>query len=146
MSAISLDTYFCSFFRVLDTIRLGDLVHGILDPINTTEKCTKDDNENTRAILQERLQYYRAAELTGIKVLLKAERVKKSVSRFYELDLTMTLRENFSHKTIIEFPTLYVILKDHSDMYEIVDSGKKQKKNTSTHLIPIVGNKNYGDR
>lgn len=45
-------------------------------------------------------------------------------SRFYDLDFTLTLKENLENKTIVEFPTLYVIMKDHSDMYEIVDTGK----------------------
>lgn len=44
--------------------------------------------------------------------------------RFYDLDLTLTLKENLENKTIVEFPTLYVIMKDHSDIYEIVDTGK----------------------
>lgn len=43
--------------------------------------------------------------------------------RFYELDFTLTLKENLENKTIIEFPTLYVILKNHIDMYEIIDTG-----------------------
>lgn len=44
--------------------------------------------------------------------------------RFYNLDLTLTLKENLENKTIVEFPTLYVIMKDHSDIYEIIDTGK----------------------
>lgn len=47
--------------------------------------------------------------------------------RFHELDVTLTLKENLENKTIIEFPTLYVILKDHVDMYEIIDTGKYYK-------------------
>lgn len=56
--------------------------------------------------------------------MLKAEKVKKSDSRFYELDLTETLQDNLRNKKIIEFPIVYVILKDHIDMYEIIVSGK----------------------
>lgn len=44
--------------------------------------------------------------------------------RFYELDLTLSLQENLKNKTIIEFPIIYVVLKNHSDMFEIIDSGK----------------------
>lgn len=43
--------------------------------------------------------------------------------RFHELDITLTLKENFENKVIIEFPIIYIILKDHSDMYEIIDTG-----------------------
>lgn len=47
--------------------------------------------------------------------------------RFHELDITLTLKENLENKTIIEFPTLYIVLKDHVDMYEIIDTGKYYK-------------------
>ena len=104
-------------------MRLSDVFESVLDPTNCTEEKTNDELENTREIVRQRLQYYRSAELTGIKVLLKAENVMKSSSRFYQLDYTLSLAKNFAKKTIIEFPTIYVILKDHSDMYEIVDSG-----------------------
>lgn len=45
--------------------------------------------------------------------------------RFYELDVTQSLQENFKSKTIIEYPIIYVIQKDHSDMFEVIESGKK---------------------
>lgn len=44
--------------------------------------------------------------------------------RYHELDITLTLKENLENKTIIEFPIFYVVLKDHIDMYEIVDTGE----------------------
>jgi len=34
------------------------------------------------------------------------------------------LKENLENKTIVEFPTLHVIMKDHSNIYEIIDTGK----------------------
>jgi len=40
------------------------------------------------------------------------------------LDLTLTLKENLENKTIVEFPILHVIMKDHSNIYEIIDTGK----------------------
>lgn len=45
------------------------------------------------------------------------------ISRFYELDVRLSLKENLENKTIIEFPTIYIILNDHSYMYEIIDTG-----------------------
>ncbi|XP_043276258.1 box C/D snoRNA protein 1 isoform X2 [Venturia canescens] len=112
--------------RVHESTRLSDVIQTILDPVNSDHESFKDEDLNTREILQNRLQFYRAAELTGIKVLMKAEKVKKSGSRFYELDLTLSLKENFAKKTIIEFPVIHVILKDHFDMYEIIDSDEEE--------------------
>lgn len=48
--------------------------------------------------------------------------------RFYELDLNLTLQENLKNKTVIEFPIMYIAFKDHSDMFEIIDSGEKGDK------------------
>lgn len=45
-------------------------------------------------------------------------------SRFYELDMHFSLRRNLNKKKIIEFPTIYVVLKHQKDEYELVDSGK----------------------
>jgi len=39
------------------------------------------------------------------------------------LDLTLTLKENLENKTIVEYPILHVITKDHSNIYEIIDTG-----------------------
>jgi len=46
------------------------------------------------------------------------------IFRFYDLDLTLTLQENLENKIIVEFPTLHVVMKDHSNMYDIIDTGK----------------------
>lgn len=100
----------------------------ILDPVNSKHEIFQGEEPNVREILQDKLQFYRSAELSGIKVLMKAEKVKKSGSRFHELDVTLTLKENFAKKTIIEFPIVHVVLKDHFDMYDIVDSGKFRNK------------------
>ncbi|XP_015599181.1 box C/D snoRNA protein 1 [Cephus cinctus] len=114
--------------RLLESERLSNLVEKVIDPIETSKDKKLDIEElNVKMILSDRLQFYRAAGLPGIKVLLKAEMVQKSDTRFYELDVTLTLKENLEKKTIIEFPTLYVILRDHLDMYEIIDSDEEQE-------------------
>lgn len=111
------------FFRALDTTRLSELIENVLDPLNGHTDTDDCDESATKQILSDKLQFYRAAGLSGIEILLKAEKIKKSNSRFYKLDLTSSLKDNLSNKTIIEFPTLYVIFKDHIDMLEIIDSG-----------------------
>lgn len=39
--------------------------------------------------------------------------------RYYKLDPLKTLKENLSGKTIIEFPTLHVVLPEKADMYQV---------------------------
>ncbi|XP_076183344.1 box C/D snoRNA protein 1 isoform X2 [Ptiloglossa arizonensis] len=108
--------------KALDTTRLSALTEEILDPIKSLENKSDIEQLNLRMYLNDKLQFYQAAGLSGIKILLKAEKIIKSNSKFHELDVTLTLKENLENKTIIEFPTIYVILKDHSDMYEIIDT------------------------
>lgn len=72
-------------------------------------------------VLQDRLQYYQAAALPGIKLLLKAE--QKAGIKYFELDLLASLKDNLKNRTIIEFPTIYVVLKEHAGIYDVIDSG-----------------------
>ncbi|XP_076282457.1 box C/D snoRNA protein 1 [Lasioglossum baleicum] len=108
--------------RALENTRLSNVIENILDPIKSLENTIDMDELNLRMCLNDRLQFYRAAGFSGIKVLLKAERVTKSDAKFHELDVTLSLQENFENKTIIEFPIIYVVLKEHSDIYEIIDT------------------------
>ncbi|KYN15497.1 Box C/D snoRNA protein 1, partial [Trachymyrmex cornetzi] len=122
--------------RALDRIRLSTLVEQVLDPVSATDE-TDIENLNTKLFLADKLQFYRAAGLTNIKVLLKAEKIKKAQLRFYDLDLTLTLQENLENKTIVEFPTLHVVMKDHSNMYDIIDTDEEMSDTECT---------NYGEK
>ncbi|XP_047534034.1 box C/D snoRNA protein 1 [Vanessa atalanta] len=81
------------------------------------------------------LVYYKSAGFSGVKVLLKAEKVKGSNKKFFELDTTETLAENLSGKCIIEFPIIFVVLRDHAYNFEIITPGEEfdliQNKNTN---------------
>ncbi|CAG4927801.1 unnamed protein product [Colias eurytheme] len=66
------------------------------------------------------LAFYRSAGLSGVKVLLKAEKVKGSQKKFFELDPAESVCENLSGKCIIEFPIIFVVLKDHAYNFEII--------------------------
>ncbi|CAH1380955.1 unnamed protein product [Tenebrio molitor] len=76
--------------------------------------------------LQEKLQYYQSADLPGIKILLQAE--QKSGKKFYELDPTFTLKDCLKNKIIIEYPVIHLVLKDHGNCYDIVDSDDEDCK------------------
>ncbi|XP_072764854.1 box C/D snoRNA protein 1 [Anoplolepis gracilipes] len=130
--------------KTIDSTRLSTLVEQILDPISS-ENENDIEKLNLQLALAGKLQFYRAAGLTSIKVLLKAEKVKKPSSKFYELDLTLTLKENFENKIIVEFPTLYVIMKDHSDMYEIIDT-EEETSDTECQSLEARKRRNEFDK
>lgn len=54
------------------------LIEEILDPTKSVENKNDIEELNLRKLLNARLQFYQAAGLSGIKVLLKAEKVVKS--------------------------------------------------------------------
>ncbi|XP_058802711.1 box C/D snoRNA protein 1 [Phymastichus coffea] len=107
--------------RVLDKKRLSTVLEEILNP----DKKIVGENEeylNRLSVLQSKLKFYQSHGLTGLKALLRSEKVKKSDSRFFELDMSLSLRDNLKNKIIIEFPIVYITFKDHSDMFEVIDS------------------------
>ncbi|XP_044262451.1 box C/D snoRNA protein 1 isoform X2 [Tribolium madens] len=97
--------------KVPENLRLSKILDKYLD---------KQDDE----ALQEKLQYYQAADLPGIRILLKAE--LKSGKKFYELDSTYTLKECLKNRVIIEYPTIHLVLKDQASFYDIVDSDDEE--------------------
>lgn len=68
------------YYRTLDNARLSTLVEQVLDPISSGNE-TDIEKLNVKLALADKLQFYRAAGLTSIKVLLKAEKVKKANSK-----------------------------------------------------------------
>lgn len=84
------------------------------------QKYLQTDSENRE------LKYYQSAGICGIVLYLKAENVKNG--KYYELDLSQSLKENLKGKVIIEFPIIHVVLKGHESLYSIVDSSDEDEK------------------
>lgn len=64
-----------------------------------------------------KLDYYRSMGHKGVSVLMKDERTPANETRFLELRKNKSLKENFSEKKIIEFPTLLVVPTIHLSCY-----------------------------
>ncbi|XP_018562517.1 box C/D snoRNA protein 1 [Anoplophora glabripennis] len=105
-------------FVSADNLKLTDKNVPEIAPVSSV--LSKHLSKQSDNCLQEKLQYYQAADIPGIRVLMKAEQTKGK--KFYELDPTLTLRECLEKKLIIEYPTIYVVLKDHLCGYNVIDS------------------------
>ncbi|XP_039508689.1 box C/D snoRNA protein 1 isoform X2 [Pimephales promelas] len=68
-------------------------------------------------VKRQKLQIYVHSPREDICVFLKAEQRLHNSLRFLELDLKKTLRENLMHKTIVEYPEVFVVLKRHSQEF-----------------------------
>lgn len=98
---------------------------------------SKKFNENTkiheilRTMLHEvetnphnakQLDFYRAESVQNLRVFLKAEGLKKSNKRYYEMDKEKSLRTNLSGKILIEYPTLHIVFNHSADDYDLIAS------------------------
>lgn len=100
------------------------------------ERC--DEQSVVRMLLEQRvaangvaggdgaLRLYEARGMENVRVLLKAEGIRKSKNRYYELDVEKSLRDNLTGKTIVEFPVLAVVHGMDADAFDIIDSGEFQ--------------------
>lgn len=89
-------------------------------------------NPNQTDTIRKNLEYYQAREgASQMRLLLKAEGVKKCKNRFFELDSEKSLCENLVGKTIVEFPTVYVVYDDVIKEFDLIDSGE-------FNTIPII--------
>uniref|UniRef100_A0AAV2KRL3 Box C/D snoRNA protein 1 n=1 Tax=Knipowitschia caucasica TaxID=637954 RepID=A0AAV2KRL3_KNICA len=106
--------------RVSDQLTLKQ----ILDPyIHPTE---------SDPVARQKLKMYVHEVLEHIKVFMKAEGRKANSVRYHELDFNKTLRDNLSYKTLIEYPVLHVVLKDHWKDYPLKGLEQSSKVSNST--------------
>lgn len=94
--------------KVAETEKLGSVLH---------KYFTKQDDD----VIQEKLQYYQACDATGVRVFLKAEQC--AGNQYFEADLGESVRENLRNKIIVEYPTFYVVFKEHAGVFNVIDTG-----------------------
>ncbi|XP_053286555.1 box C/D snoRNA protein 1 [Pleuronectes platessa] len=70
-------------------------------------------------VTRQKLKVYVQAPSNHVKVFLKAEGRKANSVRYHELDIQKSLRDNLSYKTLIEYPVLHVVLREHWKEYPL---------------------------
>ncbi|XP_018417347.1 PREDICTED: box C/D snoRNA protein 1 [Nanorana parkeri] len=98
--------------RVPDDRTLGEILKNYIDP-------TQSD-----PTIRQRLKEY-VGSPCDVKVFMEAEKKEPGPKRYYELDISRSLRANLQKKTVVEFPTLYVTLKGFSKDMVLVDQVEK---------------------
>lgn len=94
-------------------------------------------NESMDTTLKKNLEYYQSRGLAGVKVLLKAEGVKKCKNRFFQLDCKMSLKENLAKRTLVEFPIIYVIFDDIIKEFDVIDTDDDIDAETKSYVDSI---------
>nr|XP_055043808.1 box C/D snoRNA protein 1 [Misgurnus anguillicaudatus] len=68
-------------------------------------------------VRRQKLKVYVHSPQEDIKVFMKSEQIKPNSPRFLELDTQKTLGENLMYQTVVEYPEIFVVLKQHSQEY-----------------------------
>ncbi|XP_044056904.1 box C/D snoRNA protein 1 isoform X2 [Siniperca chuatsi] len=70
-------------------------------------------------VTRQKLKMYVHTPFDHVNVFMKAEGRKANSVRYHELDIHRSLRDNLSYKTLIEYPVLHVVLRDHWKDYPL---------------------------
>ncbi|XP_039984403.1 box C/D snoRNA protein 1 isoform X3 [Xiphias gladius] len=70
-------------------------------------------------VRRQKLKMYVHAPFDHVKVFMKAEGRKANSVRYHELDIQKSLRDNLSYKTLIEYPVLHVVRREHWKEYPL---------------------------
>ncbi|XP_034035407.1 box C/D snoRNA protein 1 [Thalassophryne amazonica] len=101
-----------SQMRVADSQTLEQILTSYIHP-------TESD-----PVIRQKLKMYVHSPFDHVKVFMKDEGRKANSIRYHELDVQQNLRENLSYKTLIEYPVLHVVLRDHWEDYPLKAPGE----------------------
>ncbi|XP_014794998.1 PREDICTED: box C/D snoRNA protein 1 [Calidris pugnax] len=85
--------------RVPDDKTLADILKPYIDPVESDP------------VVCQRLKIYTASPQSDVRILMKIENRRQNSVRYNELDASRSLLDNLKGKVIIEYPTLFVVLK-----------------------------------
>lgn len=100
--------------KVSENITLGEALQSYMSP----DSCDPD--------VKQCLCFYQSAGFGGVIPLMKVERIRCKGSKYVELDFSETIRANLVGKTIIEFPTIHLVLQHHKLCYEMLETATEK--------------------
>ncbi|KAI9582234.1 box C/D snoRNA protein 1 [Glossina fuscipes] len=103
------------------------------------ELLDKYVNPNCLELVPEKriLEYYQSKGMQNIKVMLKAEEVKRSRNRYYLLNVNQTLKANLAKRTIVEYPLVYISYEELPEGLDIIDSDDDIEEETKQHRLNL---------
>lgn len=99
--------------RVSEKQLLKDLLTDYIKPTSSV------DHQRLNSLLR----FYQNADENEISVLIKL-----SFDYYFELDQQMTINDCLKHKSIIEYPTLFVVLKKNLNNYKLLKEDELRNK------------------
>ncbi|XP_059710075.1 box C/D snoRNA protein 1 [Haemorhous mexicanus] len=106
---------------VPDDKTLADILKPYIDPVESDP------------VVCQRLKIYTASPQSDVRILMKIENRSRNSVRYNELDANRSLLDNLKGKVIIEYPTLFVVLKTlKSDMVVLGQDGSEPAENSDS--------------
>ncbi|XP_005521330.2 PREDICTED: box C/D snoRNA protein 1 [Pseudopodoces humilis] len=106
---------------VPDDKTLADILKPYIDPVESDP------------VVCQRLKIYTASPLSDVQILMKIENRNRNSIRYHELDASRSLLDNLKGKVIIEYPTLFVVLKTlKNDMVVLGQDGSEPAENSDS--------------
>ncbi|XP_039583042.1 box C/D snoRNA protein 1 [Passer montanus] len=106
---------------VPDDKTLADILKPYIDPVESDP------------VVCQRLKIYTASPQSDVRILMKIENRSRNSVRYNELDANRSLLDNLKGKVIIEYPTLFVVLKTmKNDMVVLGQDGSEPAENSDS--------------
>ncbi|XP_029888526.1 box C/D snoRNA protein 1 isoform X6 [Aquila chrysaetos chrysaetos] len=106
---------------VPDDKTLADILKPYIDPVESDP------------VVCQRLKIYTASPQSDVQILMKIENRKQNSVRYNELDASRSLLDNLKGKVIIEYPTLFVVLKTlKNDMVVLGQDASEPTENSDS--------------
>ncbi|XP_069792476.1 box C/D snoRNA protein 1 [Narcine bancroftii] len=105
--------------RVPDSKTVGEVLRRYVNPLESDP------------IIRQKLKVYALASLEQVCIFLKVEGRACCSIRYHRLDLNKSVAENLSHKMIIEYPTLLVVLKTNASEYRTLSNDNSNDNSSS---------------
>uniref|UniRef100_A0A8D2MLQ5 Box C/D snoRNA protein 1 n=1 Tax=Zonotrichia albicollis TaxID=44394 RepID=A0A8D2MLQ5_ZONAL len=97
---------------VPDDKTLADILKPYIDPVESDP------------VVCQRLKIYTASPQSDVRILMKIENRSRNSVRYNELDASRSLLDNLKGKVIIEYPTLFVVLKTLKNDMVVLGQGE----------------------
>ncbi|KAJ7400970.1 zinc finger HIT-type containing 6 [Pitangus sulphuratus] len=106
---------------VPDDKTLADILKPYIDPVESDP------------VVCQRLKIYTGSPQSDVQILMKIENRSRNSVRYNELDASRSLLDNLKGKVIIEYPTLFVVLKTlKNDMVVLGKDGSEPVENSDS--------------
>ncbi|XP_042663302.1 box C/D snoRNA protein 1 [Tyto alba] len=107
--------------RVPDDKTLADILKSYIDPVESDP------------VVCQRLKIYTVSPQSDVQILMKIENRQQNSVRYNELDASRSLLDNLKGKVIIEYPTLFVVLKTlKNDMVVLGQDASEPAENSGS--------------